>query len=353
MDTNLSEELPFILLKREWQPVAISRELKQGEVKGFVLLGVEIFVARLSTGLLAAEDICPHKGIKLSLGAVCNDYLQCAYHGWQFDQEGDCINIPSLINPPPNKLKMSRLKKYEIQERYGMIWVQLEKDGSNKLPDIPEFEDPDWTYMAANPTVFKSGFRREIENYLDMTHFAFAHGSTLGKAASPVVPKMDIRIFDDGFQMNAPFPSLATPDEQPGKLQEAHMRQQRCYLPNFTTIRQTFHDGDMRLLVHIPTPNTREECTVFWAIAISPGFKGPAPEDQMSFAVKVLDEDRIMCENQSPKEIPLAPSKGGWGVLVSPGDLLANTFQKCFRQYLLDRLALYKEKDPSEGDCPV
>jgi len=264
--------------------------------------------------------------------------LQCAYHGWQFDGDGNCLNIPSLIHPPPNILKVSKLKKYRAQERYGMIWVQLEEDASNNLPDVPEFENHEWTYMVAKPTVFECGFRREIENYLDMTHFAFAHRSTLGKAADPVVPKMEISILEDGFQMHAPFPSLATPHEKPSKLQEAHMRHQRCYLPNFTTIRQTFKDGDMRLLVHIPTPNTRERCTVFWAIAISPGFNGPSPEDQMSFAVKVLDEDRFMCENQEPKEIPLAPARGGWGVLVSPGDLLANTFQKCFRQYLSDRM---------------
>ena len=114
------------------------------------------------------------------------------------------------------------------------------------------------------------------------------------------------------------------------------MRQQRCYLPNFTTIRQMFRDGDVRVLVHIPTPNTQEECTVFWSIAISPGFKGPSPDDQLAFAIKVLEEDRFMCENQMPKEIPLAPTRSGWGILVSPGDLLANTYQKCFRQYLSD-----------------
>lgn len=137
--------------------------------------------------------------------------------------------------------------------------------------------------------------------------------------------------------MDPPFPLLASPNEKPGKLQEAHMRQQRCFLPNFTTIRQTCASGDMRLLVHIPTPNTHDECTVFWSIAISPGFNGPAPEDQLAFAIKVLDEDSFMCENQVPKEVPLNPTLGGWGVLVSPGDLLANTFQKCFGQYLLDR----------------
>lgn len=120
-----------------------------------------------------------------------------------------------------------------------MIWVQMENDESNTLPDIPEFENPEWTYLIAEPTEFKSGFRREIENYLDMTHFAFAHSSTLGKASDPILPKMDISILENGFQMDAPFPSLSAPNDKPGKLQEAHMRQQRCYLPNFTTIQQT------------------------------------------------------------------------------------------------------------------
>lgn len=340
MNVHLAEDLPFRILKKEWQPVAISKELREGTVKSFVLLNTEIVIARLSTGILAAENACPHKGSRLSIGSVCEDHLRCAYHGWQFDKAGSCINIPSLVNPPPNQLKISKLKKYEVQERYGMVWVQMEKDESKRLPDVHEFENPEWTYMIGPATVFKSGFRREIENYLDMTHFAFAHSSTLGKAADPVVPKMEISILGNGFQMDAPFPSLSAPHEKPGKLQEAHMRQQRCYLPNFTTIRQTYNDGDMRILVHIPTPNTYEECTVFWSIAISPGFKGPAPEDQMAFAVKVLDEDRVMCENQVPKEIPLMPAAGGWGVLVSPGDVLANTYQKCFRQYLSERAGL-------------
>jgi hypothetical protein len=35
----------------------------------------------------------------------------------------------------------------------------------------------------------------------------------------------------------------------------------------------------MRLLAHIPTPNSLNECTVFWSIAISPGFEGPDPEE--------------------------------------------------------------------------
>src|ERR687891_647416 len=110
MDSYPTEDSPFKIMRREWQPVAVSNDLKEGDIASFVLLNEDIVVARLSTGLLAAQNVCPHKGMKLNLGSVCEDRLQCAYHGWRFDREGHCLNIPSLINPPANILKVSRLK---------------------------------------------------------------------------------------------------------------------------------------------------------------------------------------------------------------------------------------------------
>jgi vanillate O-demethylase monooxygenase subunit len=332
---TLTEDVPFKVLRRTWQPVALSRDLKENQVRPYRLLDQEIIVARFPGKLMASQAWCPHKGMNLALGSIAGGELRCPYHGWKFDGSGNCTNIPSLLEPVPNKQEQARLETYDVRERYGMVWVKLEKEEAAPLPDVPEFENPEWTYLVAEPLVFQAGFRREIENYLDMTHFAFAHSTTLGVAADAVVPPLKITEFDDGFQMEAPFPALASPHTQPGKLQQAHRRLQRCWLPNFTTIRQSFHDGDERVLVHIPSPNTPTRCTVFWSLAISPGFRGPAPEDQMRFAVNVLNEDRVMCENQTPPEVPVNPSRGGWGVLVTPGDTLANTFQRCLRRFLL------------------
>jgi phenylpropionate dioxygenase-like ring-hydroxylating dioxygenase large terminal subunit len=336
MAEAIPDTLPFDVMRQTWQPVALTRSLPMNAVTHYQLLGEELVIARMPDGLLAAKNACPHKGMRLELGCIKDHALQCAYHGWRFDAQGACLSIPSLLDPTPEKKKLAALKTFPTQERYGMIWVRLDPRERAPLPNIPEFEDPSWTYLVAEPMPFQSGFRREIENYLDMTHFAFAHAGTLGAAATPVVPPMNITTLSDGFEMDAPFPALQSPDVHPNKLQEAHHRRQRCFLPNFTTIRQTFADGDQRVLVHIPSPNSADTCTVFWALAISPNFKGPAPEEQMSFAIQVLDEDRTMCENQLPREVPINPASGGWGVLVTPGDTLANTFQKCFRGFLLD-----------------
>jgi phenylpropionate dioxygenase-like ring-hydroxylating dioxygenase large terminal subunit len=333
---TLTEDLPFAALRRTWQPVANATDLPRGGVMGYTLVDTELVLARFEDGsLLAADVACPHKGARLSAGCIRSGALMCPYHGWRFAPDGACLDIPSLVEPNAEKLALSRLRSYPIQERYGMVWVKLDPTGDHTLPDVPEFEAETWSYRVGPPTPFKAGFRREVENYLDMTHFAFAHATTLGKAADVRLPKMQITVHEDGgFQMDSPFPALDSPHEQPGKLQSAHHRHQRCWMPNFTTIRQTFDDGDERVLVHIPSPNTRETCTVFWSLAISPGFRGPPPDSQIDFAIKVLDEDRQMCELQIPPEVPINPARGGWGVLVMPGDTLANTFQKQFRRWL-------------------
>ena len=330
----LTEELAMNALRRTWQPVANAVDLPPGKIIGYTLLGTEFVISRFADGrLLAADTACPHKGARLTGGCIRDGELVCPYHGWRFNAAGDCLSIPSLVEPSPEKLKLSHLRTYEVQERYGFVWVKL-APSEHALPEVPEFENADWTYSMGPPTPFAAGWRREVENYLDMSHFAFAHRTTLGKAADSKIPDMEIALHEKGFQMDAPFPALETLHEMPGKLQSAHHRLQRCWLPNFTTIRQTFPDGDERMLVHIPSPNTAESCTVFWSLAISPGFQGPPPDQQLEFAVRVLDEDRQMCESQIPREVPLNPARGGWGVLVMPGDTLATTFQKQLRRWL-------------------
>lgn len=339
---TLDEAVVFNRLRQTWQPVANSASVPPGGVIGYTLLETELVIARFANGTLLAADVaCPHKGARLSAGCIQDGQLMCPYHGWTFAADGTCQSIPSLVEASPEKLALAHLRTYRAQERYGLIWVKLEDgpmpDGrTHELPEIAEFEDPAWTYLMGPPMGFAAGWRREVENFLDMTHFAFAHRGTLGVSADPRIRGMEIITHPDGgYEMSAPFPALETSHEMPGKLQSAHHRRQRGWLPNFTIVRQQFMDGDERVLLHAPSPNTRESCTCFWSLAISPNFQGPPPQAQVDFAVKVLDEDRRMCELQVPREVPINPARGAWGVLVMPGDTLANTFQKQLRRWLL------------------
>ena len=326
---ELVDDDVFAALRKTWQPVCLTRDLRAKRIISYTLLNEEIVIADLPSGLLAAKDLCPHRGAKFGIGAVVDGHLQCPYHGWEFAHTGACVKIPSLIDPTVSLAK-SCLKTFAVQERYGMVWVRLDEQEIAPLPDVPEYES-DWTFVVADPMRFGCGFRREIDNYLDMSHFAFAHRDTLGMAAKGQITDITITHYDDGFQMEAPFPVLTNPEKKPGKLQQSHHRRQRCFLPNFTTIRQSFEDGDERVLLHVPSPHTPTSCTVFWALAISPGFEGPPAEQQIAFAIRVLDEDRVMVENQRPLEVPI----GAEEAVMVPADRLANTYKAALREFVL------------------
>src|ERR1700745_1406820 len=78
------------LLRRYWQPVALSEELPQGAAPVSVkILGEELVLfpddeGRL--GLLALH--CSHRGTDLSYGRIENGGLRCLYHGWLYDIQG-------------------------------------------------------------------------------------------------------------------------------------------------------------------------------------------------------------------------------------------------------------------------
>ena len=158
---TLTEDHPFIALRQTWQPVALATDLAPGSVTGYTLLDCELVLARFENGgLLAADVACPHKGARLSAGCIRDGELMCPYHGWRFDAAGACQNLPSLVAPNPDKLALSHLRTHPIQERYGMIWVKLEAAGDHELPEVPEFENPAWSYQLGPPVRFQTGFRR-------------------------------------------------------------------------------------------------------------------------------------------------------------------------------------------------
>ena len=353
MNQISSNQHIFERLKQTWQPVALSRDLALGQSSSVVLLEESLIIARLPQGLLAARDRCPHRGAQFVLGDIHNGHLRCPYHGWEFDHHGSCKRIPSLADQTHPALQLACLDSYPIQERYGMIWVRLDRDQeAAALPCIPEFESEDWEFHVADPMAFGVGFRREVDNYLDMSHFAFAHGKSLGVAARHMIDGIRITHYRDGLQMDAPFPSLSNPAQTPSKLQQAHQRCQRIYLPNFTTIRQSFHDGDERVLVHIPSPHTETTCTVYWALAISKNFDGPPLYEQIQFAIGVLDEDRIMVENQRPLEVPLGGEEG----VTVPADRLAMAYKRALREFISSDAPLIHEQQQSgqgEARCAI
>ena len=104
-----------------WYVLALGKEVTHNPLS-VTLWYQSIVLFRDRNGAIhALEDRCPHRHVKLSEGKVIGDRLECAYHGWQLDQTGQCAAIPYLTEK--QKLPNCKIRSYPIKELDGFIWV--------------------------------------------------------------------------------------------------------------------------------------------------------------------------------------------------------------------------------------
>ena len=86
---------------QHWHPVAGADEVGPQPVAALLLAQPLVLWRDASGAIQAWADQCPHRGARLSLGQVCEGRLTCAYHGWQFDASGQCVQVPALPSFAP------------------------------------------------------------------------------------------------------------------------------------------------------------------------------------------------------------------------------------------------------------
>src|SRR3954447_11526083 len=124
-------------LTRFWYVACQSTDLRDRPLARSVL-GVPLVLFRGQAGKAAALlDRCPHRNVPLSLGrVVAGGRLECAYHGWQFEGAGRCVDIPGLLG---GEGKERRAPAAAVREQDGFVWVYPELDAE---PDAEPFSLP-------------------------------------------------------------------------------------------------------------------------------------------------------------------------------------------------------------------
>lgn len=110
-----------------WVPVSGGTDLAPSSARAVSVAGLDIVIWRSEAGAVQAwENRCPHRGMRLSFGQVRGDKLVCRYHGWAFDQAGQCRSIPASPDtaPPPTAC----VATYACREALGLIWVTTTTD---------------------------------------------------------------------------------------------------------------------------------------------------------------------------------------------------------------------------------
>ena len=111
-----------------WYPVARAAEVGTTPVQ-VGAAGQAYVVVRLRPGgeVAAFPARCPHRRVPLAAGSVVDGKLQCGYHGWRYDADGRCVDIPSLGDagtPPP---RADLAMPWAVEERHGWVWLAPER----------------------------------------------------------------------------------------------------------------------------------------------------------------------------------------------------------------------------------
>jgi phenylpropionate dioxygenase-like ring-hydroxylating dioxygenase large terminal subunit len=194
-------------LRNIWYYALPGRQLKTGQMLAKQLLGEPVVLGRTNSGaVFALRDICPHRAVPLSCGRFSGEEIECAYHGWRFDDEGQCRLIPALNIDQDLDLSKFQVRRYPVREVQGNIWIYMsEQDRGTiepelEVPIVPGFENSN--YQAAYIMKFPCFIDHAVVGLMDPSHVPFVHRAWWWRADA--ILSDEIKAFDPspyGFTM--------------------------------------------------------------------------------------------------------------------------------------------------------
>jgi phenylpropionate dioxygenase-like ring-hydroxylating dioxygenase large terminal subunit len=281
----------------EWHVVARSEDVTVGKPYGFRLLDEDIVVWRNGDQLLAWQDLCIHRGTRLSLGKVENETLTCPYHGWVYNTEGKCVKIPAHPEQiPPIR---ARVKPYKALERYGWVWVSL-GEPTHDIPVYKEWDDPSYRKIYAGPYCFKAAAPRVLENFLDVGHFPFVHEGYLGDRYHTEITDYEAVVDENGITSDDIHVWQPNPDGTGiGKDVAYTYRVLRPLIAYFAK------KADQVFSIYFAVTPISEFETQGW-MWMSMNYGYDTPEEQIrEFQDVVSGQDIPIVESQRPERLPL------------------------------------------------
>jgi nitrite reductase/ring-hydroxylating ferredoxin subunit len=116
--TRVSPGTPMgSLFRRYWLPALLSSDCPEADCPPvrLRLLGEDLVAFRTTSGQPAVLDTyCPHRNANLFWGRNEDEGLRCIYHGWKFNAQGACVDMP---NEPPGSRFAEKIKHAAVQQQ--------------------------------------------------------------------------------------------------------------------------------------------------------------------------------------------------------------------------------------------
>ncbi|MDE2969398.1 MAG: Rieske 2Fe-2S domain-containing protein [Chloroflexota bacterium] len=173
------------LFRRFWLPVMLSEEVPNADSTPVrvTVLGEKLIGFKDTNGNVGLVDAyCPHRGAPLFFGRNEECGIRCVYHGWKFDVDGNCVELPNSPEGETYKDKV-QIKSYPAVERAGLVWAYM--GPKDKQPPMPGF---DWLNVPQENRylmkfILQCNYLQGMEGDYDPSHAMYLH-STLDNNAS-------------------------------------------------------------------------------------------------------------------------------------------------------------------------
>lgn len=300
-------ETDWRILAAHWYPIAQTIGVGAEPVKA-MLLDEALVIYRMDEELVVARDVCPHRGVPLSMGKSDGQGVVCPYHGLRFGHGGRCNKVPASPNAAiPARMQ---LYTYPAVERYGLIWTCLDpKDEVVDIPNMPHWDEPEFQQIVC-PTIDIQAFAgRQLEGFLDVAHFGFVHTDTFGDPnnteITPYRPVETPKGFEAHYRSTVGNYPIGVDGKAPADFN--WLRHFEVHLPFTATLTVHFPEDGRLVIMNAASPVSAKVTRMFAPIARNFD-KDLSVEDVHAFNLRVFEEDRLIVESQKPERLPLDPA---------------------------------------------
>ncbi len=277
-----------------WYAAGQSKEFKTGKPQARTIFDIPIVFWRKKDGTVSAIlDRCNHRNAPLSKGKTIDDCLVCPYHGWKYDPNGQCVDIPSE-GPYKERIPNKKVDAYKITEQYGLVWVWMGRKAPDKEPfKMPIMEEKGWKWYYMR-TPFPNNVTDLVENFMDVPHTVYVHeGWFRDRKQIAVVAKVERT--EDSVLVSYDQPNDSIGFSQlivnPKKLPMKHT--DNFYMPNNTRVDYTYGEQERGFIIcSTCTPVRPFETMVYTLISYKFGWLTPLIGLGLPFYTrKVIQQD--------------------------------------------------------------
>src|SRR5262249_41312447 len=131
------------------------------------------------------QDHCVHRGASMLYGRVEERGISCAYHGWLYDTQGNCLETPA--EPADSRFHLTvKLRAYPVQEYVGVLWIYMGPQPAPVIPPYDYFTREGRIRITVTEPILHCNWLQCVENNVDPTHAPILHQDHEHQKAKPV-----------------------------------------------------------------------------------------------------------------------------------------------------------------------